>query len=320
MRSNAPSSASAISGRFSSRDNSNATDSMVDSPSLRGSRRSVPESDRLFGPRITRWHFNIHGLRHHNALAWLHVPSSTTPPSRLLRIAFWPGSSPPLRSIATTSRSISRSETLAEPRYRIAQSAGSTSRPSAFDRLGHDRPIFSVAFESCKAVSRAVPSNLSCSCGCCRIRTSIRFSIGSRPSQTQSGSGLPQSGHSEMSSAGAVGDVSDMPRYTRRYPMRQQLRRLRPGWLLVTQPAAKQLAPALAREQFDVADELGPALAPLQNDLAAVECFELRPVSHAEDGRGLQLIVDELHHLFLTGLIQRRGRFIEHNDVRLVQE
>ena len=44
------------------------------------------------------------------------------------------------------------------------------------------------------AASRAVPSSLSCSCGCCRISTSTRLSIVATLSQTQSGSGLPQCG------------------------------------------------------------------------------------------------------------------------------
>ena len=39
------------------------------------------------GPRITRWHFSIQALRHHSALAWLQVPSSSTMPSISLRMA-----------------------------------------------------------------------------------------------------------------------------------------------------------------------------------------------------------------------------------------
>src|SRR5580698_5531660 len=50
--------------------------------------------------------------------------------------------------------------------------------PSALERLGHDRPIFSTASLKCSAVSRAVPSALSCSCGCCRINSETLFSIG----------------------------------------------------------------------------------------------------------------------------------------------
>ena len=30
---------------------------------------------------MTRWHFSIQALRHHSALAWLQVPSSSTTPS-----------------------------------------------------------------------------------------------------------------------------------------------------------------------------------------------------------------------------------------------
>ena len=34
---------------------------------------------------MTRWHFSIQALRHHNALAWLQVPSSKTTPSMSLQ-------------------------------------------------------------------------------------------------------------------------------------------------------------------------------------------------------------------------------------------
>src|SRR6266478_3109000 len=99
---------------------------------------------------------------------------------------------------------VSRSATFAEPRYSTAQREGSaTGRPSALERLGHDNPIFTAAFLKCKAVSRAVPSALSCSCGCCRISNEIRLSIGVTLSQMQSGSGFWQRGQSGVISAAA---------------------------------------------------------------------------------------------------------------------
>ncbi len=48
---------------------------------------------RRAGPRMTRWHFSIQALRHHSALAWLQVPSSSTMPSMSLRMPRWLSSS-----------------------------------------------------------------------------------------------------------------------------------------------------------------------------------------------------------------------------------
>src|SRR4051794_37045860 len=45
--------------------------------------------------------------------------------------------------------------------------------------------------------------------------------------------------------------------------------------LAPAQEAAEQAAPALARNELDVADQLGAALAPLKHDLAAMEGFQL---------------------------------------------
>src|SRR6185295_14432103 len=155
---------------------------------------------------MTRWHFSIHALRHHSALAWLQVPSSSTIPSMSDRIARWCGSTSPLRLIATISASVSRSATLAEPRYSTAQREGSsTLRPSALERLGQDRPILTTASLKCIAVSRAVPSALSCSCGCCRISSETLLLIGVTLSQMQSGSGLPQCGQSGTTSSAEPG-------------------------------------------------------------------------------------------------------------------
>src|SRR5207237_4311218 len=51
------------------------------------------------------------------------------------------------------------------------------------------------------AVTRAVPSALSCSCGCCRISSETLLLIGVTLSQMQSGSGLPQCGQSGTTSS-----------------------------------------------------------------------------------------------------------------------
>src|SRR5215218_7757629 len=123
-------------------------------------------------------------------------------PSMSERMARWCGSTSPLRLIATISASVSRSATLAEPRYSTAQREGSsTFRPSALERLGQDRPILTTASLKCIAVSRAVPRPLSCSCGCCRISNESLLLIGVTLSQMHSGSGLPQCGQSGTTSS-----------------------------------------------------------------------------------------------------------------------
>ena len=65
-------------------------------------------------------------------------------------------------------------------------------------RLGQDSPILSSASLKCSAVSRAVPSSRSCSCGCCRISSDTLLSIGAMPSHTHSARGLRQRGHSAV--------------------------------------------------------------------------------------------------------------------------
>src|SRR3984885_8169009 len=135
--------------------------------------------------------------------------------------------------MATISRSVSRSATFAEPRYSTAQRDGScTGRPSALDRLGHDSPIFSTAFLKCRAVSRAVPSARSCSCGCCRVNNEIRFSIGTMLSQMHNAGGLWQRGQSGVASA-ATGSTSawdclGIARYTPCGHALQHVRLIRP--------------------------------------------------------------------------------------------
>src|SRR5438046_6229990 len=92
-----------------------------------------------------------------------------------------------------------------------------------------------------------------------------------------------------------------------------QLRRLLR--LPIPQEAPEQPAPALARDEVDVADEFCAALAPLQHDLAAVEGFELRAMGDADDGGRRQFFRHHLHHLVLTLVVERRRRLIQHDDV-----
>src|SRR4030081_2554698 len=78
--------------------------------------------------------------------------------------------------------------------------------------------------------------------------------------------------------------------------------------LAAAQETAEQAALALAWDQVDVADELGAALAPLQHDLAAMKGFQFGAVGDADDGRFRQLLDDNVHHLVLALLVERRRR------------
>src|SRR6476646_10500986 len=78
--------------------------------------------------------------------------------------------------------------------------------------------------------------------------------------------------------------------------------------LAVAQEAAEQAALALARDQVDVADQLGATLAPLQHDLPAVERLQFDAVGNADDGGLRQFVDDDLHHLVLALFVERRCR------------
>ena len=162
---------------------------------------------------MTRWHFSIQGLRHHSALAWLQVPSSSTTPSMFAAGCRAGRSSP--RPCGRSRRSRGRC------RGRRPSRIPDTGSPSARDR----RPAVPAPSKGsattgrsstphvlkCSAASRAVPSALSCSCGCCRIRSAMRLSTGVTVSQMQSGTGLRQCGHSATASAPpACSDGSDI--------------------------------------------------------------------------------------------------------------
>ena len=73
-------------------------------------------------------------------------------------------------------------------------------------------------------------------------------------------------------------------------------------------------------EQVYVGHELR-ALAPtLKGDLAAVKRFKLRPVRDADDGGRTEFRREEFHELVLAGGIERRCRFIEHDNVGPMEE
>ena len=86
------------------------------------------------------------------------------------------------------------------------------------------------------------------------------------------------------------------------------------------EPAFDETSMAWLMEQVYVGHELR-ALAPtLKGDLAAVKRFQLRPVRDAEDGGRTEFRREEFHELVLAGGIERRCRFIEHDNVGPMEE
>jgi len=53
----------------------------------------------------------------------------------------------------------------------------------------------------------------------------------------------------------------------------------------------------------------------LKHELALVEAFEFGPVPDADDSRGMEPFVDQLHQVFLAGWIERRGRLIHYDNI-----
>lgn len=90
--------------------------------------------------------------------------------------------------------------------------------------------------------------------------------------------------------------------------------------LAMTEEATEQPAPALAWDEIDVADEFRATLAPFQHYLAAVEGFKLGAMGDADHGGHGQLLGHQLHHLVLALFIECRGRFVQHDDIWLVQK
>ena len=84
-------------------------------------------------------------------------------------------------------------------------------------------------------------------------------------------------------------------------------------------PIPDQSSARLA-SQLNVGHELRSASPALENDLAAVERFELRPVPDAHNSQRSELSGQQLHQLVLAVRVQRRCRLIKHYDIRLVQE
>jgi hypothetical protein len=86
------------------------------------------------------------------------------------------------------------------------------------------------------------------------------------------------------------------------------------------EPAFDETSMAWFMEQVYVGHELR-ALAPtLKGDLAAVKRFKLRPVRDADDGGRTEFRREEFHELVLAGGIERRCRFIEHDNVGPMEE
>jgi len=89
---------------------------------------------------------------------------------------------------------------------------------------------------------------------------------------------------------------------------------------LLSSPATEQRPAQCTARQIDVGDEACAAAAAFQPDLATVEGFELGPMTDADDCRRRKLVREQSHQLVLTLWIERRGRLVEHDDVRPTQQ
>ncbi len=86
------------------------------------------------------------------------------------------------------------------------------------------------------------------------------------------------------------------------------------------QPPGKRPPFALARHEVDIADEFCAAFASCEHDLAAVKIFKLGAMRDTDQRRIRQFLDQRLHHLVLAFGVERRGRLVKHDDVRVVQE
>jgi len=82
------------------------------------------------------------------------------------------------------------------------------------------------------------------------------------------------------------------------------------------QPTLQQ--PARLRNKIDIGHELGGFAAPLQDDLAAVEGFELGTMADADDGRSFEA-GENFHQFILARGIERRGCLVEDDGIRPMQ-
>src|SRR3974377_698637 len=57
-------------------------------------------------------------------------------------------------------------------------------------------------------------------------------------------------------------------------------------------------------------------MAALKLDLAVVKCLQLGPMADADDGGVAQSLGNQLHQLFFTGHVQRRGRLVHDDNAR----
>src|SRR5262249_41691283 len=85
------------------------------------------------------------------------------------------------------------------------------------------------------------------------------------------------------------------------------------------EPILNESSARLGSER-NVSDEFGAAPSPLEHDLATVECLEFRPVPDADDRQVAALFRQKLHQNVLAVGIKRRGRLVEHHNVRLMQK
>src|SRR4029077_15135509 len=130
----------------------------------------------------------------------------------------------------------------------------------------------------------------------------------------------PQNG---MSALPPKPDMCSATRYVRFVPEADSVVELNPPHKSLCprpKPAIEQTAPALARHEIDVAHQFCAPFTPRQHNLTAVKRFKLGAMGDADQCRARELLGHELHHLVLTLGVERRGCFVKHDDVGVVQE
>src|SRR5262249_4936165 len=75
-----------------------------------------------------------------------------------------------------------------------------------------------------------------------------------------------------------------------------------------------------AADGMDLADEPCAAAATQENDFAMMKVGQLRAMTDADDGRVSELLRQQLHHSILAPGIESRSSFVEHDDIRAIEQ
>src|SRR5262245_32889874 len=71
---------------------------------------------------------------------------------------------------------------------------------------------------------------------------------------------------------------------------------------------------------MEVVDERCAGAPASENDCAVMKVRQFRAMSDADDRRVFELLGQELHHLSLARWIEGCGCFVEHNDIRSMEQ